>query len=77
MTGAEVVLFCVDARDGLTASDYDMADVVRRAQRPTIVVATKATTSGGSSSAWPKRLRWGSASRCRSAMRRRQRRRDA
>ena len=42
MSGAAVVLFCVDARDGLTASDYDMADVVRRAQRPTIVVATKA-----------------------------------
>ena len=42
MAGAAVVLFCVDARDGLTASDYDMADVVRRAQRPTIVVATKA-----------------------------------
>lgn len=42
MSGAAAVLFCVDARDGLTASDYDMADVVRRAQRPTIVVATKA-----------------------------------
>lgn len=42
MAGAAVVLFCVDARDGLTASDYDMADVVRRANRPTIVVATKA-----------------------------------
>jgi GTP-binding protein len=39
---AAVILFCVDARDGLTASDYDMADVVRRAKRPTIVVATKA-----------------------------------
>jgi GTP-binding protein len=42
MDGAAVVLFMVDARDGLTASDYDMADVVRRAQRPTIVVANKA-----------------------------------
>jgi len=40
--GAAVVLFCVDARDGLTASDYDMADLVRRAQRPTLVLATKA-----------------------------------
>lgn len=40
--GAAVVLFCIDARDGLTASDYDMADVVRRAKRPTILVATKA-----------------------------------
>lgn len=42
MEGAAVVLFCVDARDGLTASDYDMADVVRRANRPTILLATKA-----------------------------------
>ncbi len=42
IAGAAVVLFCLDARDGLTASDYDMAEVVRRAQRPTIVVATKA-----------------------------------
>jgi GTP-binding protein len=39
--GAAVILFCVDARDGLTASDYDMADVVRRARRPTVVVANK------------------------------------
>lgn len=42
MEGAAVVLFCVDARDGLTASDYDMAEVVRRAGRMTIVLATKA-----------------------------------
>ncbi|MCC6958573.1 MAG: ribosome biogenesis GTPase Der [Dehalococcoidia bacterium] len=42
MAGAAVVLFCVDARDGLTASDYDMAEVVRRAGRTTIVLATKA-----------------------------------
>ncbi|WP_322795999.1 ribosome biogenesis GTPase Der [Tepidiforma sp.] len=39
---AAVVVFVVDARDGLTASDYDMADVVRRAQKPTILVANKA-----------------------------------
>jgi len=37
-----LVLFCVDARDGLTASDYDMADLVRRAGRPLILVGTKA-----------------------------------
>ncbi len=40
--GAALVLFCIDSRDGLTASDYDMADVVRRANRPTMVLATKA-----------------------------------
>lgn len=39
---AAVVVFVVDARDGLTASDYDMAEVVRRAQKPTILVANKA-----------------------------------
>jgi GTP-binding protein len=39
---AAVVIFVVDARDGLTASDYDMADVVRRARKPTILVANKA-----------------------------------
>ncbi len=39
---AALVLFCVDARDGLTASDYDMAGVVRRAARPTLLIATKA-----------------------------------
>ncbi|MGE5596936.1 MAG: ribosome biogenesis GTPase Der [Hyphomicrobiales bacterium] len=39
---ADLVVFCVDARDGLTASDWDIADVVRRARRPTLVVATKA-----------------------------------
>lgn len=40
--GAAVVLFLVDARDGLTASDYDIAEVVRRASRPAILVANKA-----------------------------------
>lgn len=40
--GAAIVLFVVDARDGLTASDWDVAEVVRRAQRPTILVANKA-----------------------------------
>ena len=39
---ATLVLFCVDARDGLTASDYDVADAVRRGRTPAILVATKA-----------------------------------
>ena len=42
LEGAALVLFCIDSRDGLTASDYDMADVVRRAARPTMLIATKA-----------------------------------
>ena len=41
---ATLVLFCVDSRDGLTASDYDVADAVRRGLTPAILVATKADT---------------------------------
>lgn len=41
IAGAAVVILCIDARDGLTASDHDIADEVRRAGRPTLVVATK------------------------------------
>lgn len=39
---AALVLFCVDARDGLTASDYDVAQVVRESGKPVLMVATKA-----------------------------------
>lgn len=39
---ADVVLFCVDARDGLTAADHEIAQLVREAKRTTFVVATKA-----------------------------------
>lgn len=39
---AALVLFCVDARDGLTASDHDVADAVRRGRTPALLVATKA-----------------------------------
>jgi GTP-binding protein len=42
IAGAAIILFTIDARDGLTASDYDMADVVRRANRPTLLLANKA-----------------------------------
>ena len=39
---AALVLLCVDARDGLTASDHDVADAVRRGRTPALLVATKA-----------------------------------
>jgi GTPase len=42
LEGAAVVVLVVDARDGLTASDYDIAEVVRRANKPTILLANKA-----------------------------------
>ena len=36
-----LVVFCVDSRDGMTASDLDVADVVRKANKPILLVATK------------------------------------
>lgn len=39
---AAIVVLCIDARDGLTATDYDIAEIVRQSGRPIIVVANKA-----------------------------------
>lgn len=39
---AAIVLLCIDARDGLTATDYEIARIVRESARPVIVVANKA-----------------------------------
>ena len=39
---SSLVIFCIDSRDGLTASDYDVADVVRRSAKQVLLVATKA-----------------------------------
>jgi GTP-binding protein len=39
---AEVVVFLVDAEAGLTASDQEVADILRRAEKPVIVAANKA-----------------------------------
>ena len=33
---AAVVVLCLDGRDGLTASDYDIAQEVRKADRPAV-----------------------------------------
>ena len=41
---ADLILLCVDSRDGLTASDFDIAKVVRVSSRPYILLATKADT---------------------------------
>lgn len=38
---AEVILFFVDGREGLTASDYDVADFLRRSKKPVILVVNK------------------------------------
>jgi GTP-binding protein len=39
---AEVVVFLVDAEAGLTASDQEVAEVLRRAEKPVILAANKA-----------------------------------
>ncbi|MCD8040290.1 MAG: ribosome biogenesis GTPase Der [Clostridia bacterium] len=38
---AQVILFFVDGREGLTASDYDVADMLRRSKKPVILVVNK------------------------------------
>ena len=39
---AQVILFVVDAKDGLTAADLDVADVLRRTAKPVLLLANKA-----------------------------------
>ena len=39
---ADVIVFMVDARTGITASDEEVADVLRRTKKPIIVAANKA-----------------------------------
>ncbi|MGB6836831.1 MAG: GTPase, partial [Dehalococcoidia bacterium] len=39
---ASVVLFVLDAKEGLTAADLEVAEVLRRAQKQTLVLANKA-----------------------------------
>jgi GTPase len=41
MAEADVILFVVDGRDGLTAEDYAVADLLRRAKQPVLLVANK------------------------------------
>src|SRR5579859_4404111 len=39
---ADVIIFMVDARAGITAADEEVADVLRRTQKPVILAANKA-----------------------------------
>lgn len=41
MQEADVILFLVDGRDGITAADLEIADLLRRTTRPIILVANK------------------------------------
>lgn len=38
---AHVILFFVDGREGLTSSDYDVADMLRKSKKPVILVVNK------------------------------------
>ncbi len=38
---ASVILFVVDAKEGLTAADLEVADLLRRAERPVLLLANK------------------------------------
>ena len=38
---ADVILFFTDGKDGISASDYDVADVLRRSKKPVILVVNK------------------------------------
>lgn len=41
---ADVVVFLVDAREGITASDLEIAEILRRSAKPLVVAANKADT---------------------------------
>lgn len=42
---ADVIVFMVDTKMGLTAGDHEVADLLRRTDKPTILVANKADSS--------------------------------
>jgi GTP-binding protein len=44
---ADLVLFVVDAKDGVVPVDHDVADLLRRSRKPVIVVANKADSWRG------------------------------
>ncbi len=42
ITDADVIVFLVDVRDGVTPSDWGIADMLRRVSKPVVLVANKA-----------------------------------
>ena len=42
MDEADVIVFLVDVREGITATDRDVADLLRRAKKPVVLGANKA-----------------------------------
>jgi len=47
LSEAQAVLFVVDAAAGLTAADYEIAEMLRRANQPVLLVANKTDTRAG------------------------------
>lgn len=45
METAEVILFFVDAKEGLMSADHDISNMLRRTKKPVILVVNKADTS--------------------------------
>ena len=45
MSGADVIISLVDVKDGVTPSDLEIADMLRRINKPTLLVANKADNS--------------------------------
>lgn len=43
---ADVIVFIVDVKDGMTASDSEIADMLRKSRKPVIIVANKADSVG-------------------------------
>ena len=44
MEAADVILFFVDAKEGLVAADFEVAEMLRRTKKPVIVVVNKVET---------------------------------
>jgi GTP-binding protein len=49
---ADVIVFVVDARDGLTPTDTDVAGILRRTRRPVLLVANKAESPSALAAAY-------------------------
>jgi GTPase len=52
IAGADIILFVIDARQGLTPHDQPFADLVRRSGKPVILLANKAEGGKGLSGAY-------------------------
>ena len=63
---SDVVVFIVDARDGLTPQDQAIAPLLRKSGRPVVLAVNKAEGHAARAQRPPNSTSWRSASRCRS-----------